>query len=229
MPFPDRTAALQSLLLTAGIHRGLVVRPSRRLASGIPPLDALLSGGLPVGAITELVGPRSSGKTALSCALTAGVTGSGAFTAYIDFPDAFDPEQAAAAGIRLPRVLWIRPPSVRAALRGAEYVLEAGGFALVVIDVDHPLATPRATPTAAWLRLARTVAASAAAVVTIAPQPIAGSSASVCLETTAGAVSFSGGDGRGVLFDGITTALLCRKNKLGPPSPSTTPFRAATA
>ena len=226
MPLSDRTAALQSLLLTPGIHRGLPIRPWRRLATGIAAIDALLAGGVPIGGITELVGPRSSGKTALGCALTARVTAAGAFTAYIDLPDAFDPEQAVAAGIRLPRVLWIRPPSIRAALRGAEHVLAAGGFALVVIDVDDPIVTARAIPAAAWLRLARTVAASTAAVVTLAPQPIACSSAALCLETRAGTVSFSGGGGRGVLFDGITTAVTCRKNKLGPPTPSATPLTA---
>jgi recombination protein RecA len=44
-----------------------VSRVSYQVApTGIPEIDALLHGGLPVGAISEIVGPECSGRTSLA-------------------------------------------------------------------------------------------------------------------------------------------------------------------
>ena len=40
-------------------------------ATGITNVDELLKGGLPVGAISELTGPQSSGRTSLALAFLA--------------------------------------------------------------------------------------------------------------------------------------------------------------
>ena len=40
-------------------------------ATGVSPIDALLGGGLPIGAISELTGPHSSGRTSLALAFLA--------------------------------------------------------------------------------------------------------------------------------------------------------------
>lgn len=77
-------------------------------ATGIPELDTLLEGGLPIGAITELVGPLSSGRTTLTMAVLAELTQADKTVAWIDVADALDPESAAAAGIDLERQLWVR-------------------------------------------------------------------------------------------------------------------------
>ncbi|HLI75655.1 MAG TPA: hypothetical protein VKV02_01820 [Acidobacteriaceae bacterium] len=77
-------------------------------ATGIPELDTLLEGGFPIGAITELVGPLSSGRTTLAMAALAEMTQAGKTVAWIDVSDALDPESAAAAGIDLSRQLWVR-------------------------------------------------------------------------------------------------------------------------
>jgi hypothetical protein len=53
----------------------------------------------------------------------------------VDAADAFDPPSAAAAGVDLARVLWVRPPDVRAALRSTSHLLAARGFAAVVLDL----------------------------------------------------------------------------------------------
>jgi energy-coupling factor transporter ATP-binding protein EcfA2 len=78
------------------------------VATGIVELDGLLSGGLPLGELTEIVGPACSGKTTLVSSLLAGVTRQGAACAYVDVADAFDPLSAAALGIDLSRLLWVR-------------------------------------------------------------------------------------------------------------------------
>ena len=79
-----------------------------RVASSVPEIDALLGGGLPVGAITEVIGSSCSGRTSFALAFIAEITCTGQTTAWIDVADAFDPESAAAAGADLNRQLWIR-------------------------------------------------------------------------------------------------------------------------
>jgi recombination protein RecA len=75
---------------------------------GIAAVDALLEGGLPLGAITEMVGPECSGRTSLVLAFLAGMTQSGKVCAWIDVSNTLRPEAAAAAGVDLSRLLWVR-------------------------------------------------------------------------------------------------------------------------
>jgi recombination protein RecA len=83
-----------------------VIRPVA--PTGVPSVDTLLEGGLPVGAITEMVGPESSGRTSLALSFVAGLTRQGHVGAWIDVSNMLDPESAAAAGIDLARLLWVR-------------------------------------------------------------------------------------------------------------------------
>lgn len=76
--------------------------------TGIQNIDELLEGGLPLGAITEVVGPESSGRTSLALSFFAGMTQAAKLCAWIDVSDAFDPESAAAAGVDLSWLLWVR-------------------------------------------------------------------------------------------------------------------------
>ncbi len=75
---------------------------------GIESLDALLGGGLPVGAITEIVGAESSGRTSLAVAFVARMTIAGKVCAWIDVSNTLQPDSAAANGIELERLLWVR-------------------------------------------------------------------------------------------------------------------------
>ena len=92
-----------------------VPRLLRPVAStGIPSIDELLEGGLPLGAITEMVGPECSGRTSLALSFVSQMTRTGKVCAWIDVSNALDPESAAATGIDLSRLLWVRcgvPPS----------------------------------------------------------------------------------------------------------------------
>jgi recombination protein RecA len=78
------------------------------LATGIQAVDELLEGGLPLGAITEIVGPEGSGHTSFALSFLARVTQAERVCAWIDVSDTLDPESAAAAGIDLSRLLWVR-------------------------------------------------------------------------------------------------------------------------
>ncbi len=110
-----------------------------RLATGIPELDAALGGGLPRGRLSELLASRSTGATSLALRACRAVTAErGGLVAWVDAPDALDPGSAAAAGLDLERLLWVRPPDLGAALAATEAVLAMGGFPLVVLDAGDP-------------------------------------------------------------------------------------------
>ena len=83
-----------------------IIRPV--VATGIQTLDQMLEGGLPVGAITEIVGPECSGRTVLVFSFLAGITRAAKVCAWVDVSDALHPESAAASGVDLERMLWVR-------------------------------------------------------------------------------------------------------------------------
>src|ERR1700733_10661033 len=76
--------------------------------TGIPEIDLLLHGGFPVGALSEVVGPECSGRTSLALAFVASMTQSGKVCAWVDVSDTLHPESAAAMGVHLSRLLWVR-------------------------------------------------------------------------------------------------------------------------
>jgi recombination protein RecA len=86
-----------------------VARTIREVQStGIADIDRALSGGLPLGAISEIAGPECSGRTSLALAAIAQLTREGRACAWVDASDSLDPESAAANGIQLSQLLWVR-------------------------------------------------------------------------------------------------------------------------
>ena len=84
----------------------MVMRPVA--ATGIAALDDVVRGGLPVGALTELAGPECSGRTSVALKFVAGLTQAGRVCGWIDVSNALDPASAAAMGVDLKRLLWVR-------------------------------------------------------------------------------------------------------------------------
>jgi len=144
-----------------------------RFKTGIEAIDTLTGGGFSRGSLSEIAGPCSSGRTSLALALLASTTQRGEVASVVDLADALHPGSADTAGVDLERVLWVRPPALREALRCTERLLEASGFALVLLDV-----TPSAkVAQAAWQRLARAAQSSNTALVVLSTQRVAGTSA----------------------------------------------------
>ena len=83
-----------------------IIRPVS--STGVEAVNELLQGGLPLGAISEFVGPECSGRTSLALSFIAQVTRTGSVCAWVDAGDALQPESAAAAGVDLERLLWVR-------------------------------------------------------------------------------------------------------------------------
>ena len=84
-----------------------VIQAPRLLPMGSEAVNALLGGGLPVGGICEFTGPPSAGRTSLALSVLSEATVDSA-CAYIDVSDSLDPRSAAAAGVRLNNLLWVR-------------------------------------------------------------------------------------------------------------------------
>jgi recombination protein RecA len=76
--------------------------------TGIRSVDEVLEGGLPIGTLTELVGGECSGRTSLALSFLAELTGTGKVCAWIDVSNSLNPESAAAVGLDLSRLLWVR-------------------------------------------------------------------------------------------------------------------------
>ena len=216
------TSSTRLSRLIAELHPiSLRIRPDapgkderRRLPLGIPSLNAFLGGGLPCGAITEVVGGISSGRTTIAQVLTSAATHAGEFVAWVDLPNSLDPDDAQRAGVNLERVLWMYPVDLVAAFRAVEHVLGAGGFRLVLLDLDGPLQS-RSLPASAWLRIARVAVRSDAAIVVLSASRIAGAFATLSLEICPLRRAFVGEGGPCPVFEGAVSSLYLRKYKFG--------------
>jgi recombination protein RecA len=100
-------AALPKLAGVTAASR-LEVRPTPEMvSSGICEIDEL-TGGLPRGCLSEICGPASSGRTSVLLAALAEATRRQEVCALVDTTDALDAVSAAAAGVELEKLLWIR-------------------------------------------------------------------------------------------------------------------------
>ena len=215
---PSAVARLAALSLPGRVRVGLAPEPVRRLPTGVQPLDAVLDGGLPRGRISELIGPFSSGKTSLALMFLAMATRRGEVVACVDPADALHPASLALAGIELRQLLWVRPPSAVLALRCTELLLQAGGFAAVVLDLGASPSRPLRGQV--WPRLLRAAERSHTALIVVAPQHVAGNFAVISLGLQRRASLWR--RGLWMLFEGFETAMTVARNKLGAPGSRTT-------
>ncbi len=180
---------------------------SALVVTDVAALDTCLRGGLPRGQLSEIAGPRSSGRMTLLLQLLAAAARRGEIAALVDTFDRLDVASACAAGIDLDRVLWIRGQAITGAqesgpraqsplldrtldraLKALNLVLQAGGFGVVAIDLaDVPLLALKRIPFTTWLRVQRTIEGSDTACVLVAPEPLARSAGGVTLSLAAAA------------------------------------------
>ena len=161
-------------------------------ATNIPSLDAQLGGGFPRGQLSELVGARSSGRTSMLLQMMAAATARGELVALVDALDMLDVSSAAAAGVDLDHLLWIRghvvsnpglcrdmnQRAMEQAVRALTLVLQAGNLGLVVLDVgEAPAEALRRLPFTTWLRLQKMVEGRQTMCVIVGNEPMARSSA----------------------------------------------------
>ena len=111
-------------------------RPAEVISSGISQIDLFTMGGFPRGAITEVFGPASSGRTSFMLANLAQATTHDEVCALVDTSNVFDPESATRAEINCERLLWIRcANNLEQAFKATDLLLQGGGFGLVLLDL----------------------------------------------------------------------------------------------
>jgi hypothetical protein len=166
------------------------------VSTGVAALDAL-TGGLPRGALSEITGPASSGRTGVMLAALAGATRRNEACALVDASDSFNPASAAVAGMDLDRLLWVRCSEgdrsslrknqrrtvlgrLEQVLKVTDLLLQGGGFGMVVLDLgDISVASARRVPLTSWFRFRRAVEPTATVLLVIEREPCAKTCASL--------------------------------------------------
>ncbi len=137
--------------------------------TGLPELDALLLGGLPKGAVTEIVSARPGGGSAtLLRALLRRARHSRQPVALIDGADSFDP--AGFPPATLSRLLWVRCHNAEEAMKAADIVLRDRNLPVVALDLKmNPPAQLRKISATSWHRLHRLAQAGGAVLAAVTP------------------------------------------------------------
>jgi hypothetical protein len=137
------------------------------IANAQVPADRVVPTGweslaLACGRVTEIAGAWSSGKLAIAFGAAARATAEQKLVAWIDARGELYPPAAAARGVRLDRLLVVRPPATQIS-RAVEIVGRSRSFALIVVDVPDGVRIDDA----AAARLRAAAHGSAAAVVAL--------------------------------------------------------------
>ena len=153
------------------------------LSSGIPEIDAL-TGGIPRGAISEIFGPSSSGRTSLMYPILANAIVQEETCALIDTNDVFAPTVASSAGIDFDRLLWVRcGGNLEHAFKATDLLLHAGGFGLVILDIgDIAGSEARRIISSWWYRFRRSVEDRPTVMMVISEEACTRSCAALALE-----------------------------------------------
>lgn len=228
---PDRSALVAALA---------VRRLDRTLTSALPEVDVrddaavgattiaaidMPCGGVPRGQLSEIVGPRSSGRTSLLLRMCAAATARGELVAMVDALDRFDPQSARDAGVDLERLLWIRghvvaqpgpcrdtnQKSLEQVIKALSLVLQAGNFGLVACDLgDAPRDAVRRLPFTTWLRVQRMVDAQPTACVLLADEAVARSAGGLTVQTASSRQSSV--DSRQSIVDSRQSSVISRQS-----------------
>ncbi len=139
--------------------------------TGWSPLDSLLGGGLPKGAITQLVIPNiSSGGAIVLHEIIEAMHEASQYVVLIDSRDCFEP------ATDHPLLLWVRCNSILQTLRATDLILRDGNLSLVILDFkenrDEEL---RKIPGSTWYRFQRIIEESSNAMLIITRHPIVNS------------------------------------------------------
>jgi hypothetical protein len=132
------------------------VSAATRLVTGLSFVDQAIGGGLPKGAITELITPQiSAGSASLIQALLQAAHRDHFFLALIDGRDSFDPQPLGNALLR--NLFWVRCTTALKAIKAADLLLRDGNFPLVIVDLVLNPPEDLKIPQTTWYRLQRLV------------------------------------------------------------------------
>lgn len=156
--------------LRVGVEE-LAARHQNHWPTGIPQLDQSLNGGLPRGALSEVISPkRSSGSALLRDALLARAAAEKQIVAFIDGRDSLD--VTAMEETTLERLLWVRSRSAEESLKAADIILRDRNLTLVILDLmlNSP-AELRRIPATTWFRFQRILEQGTTVCMVLTPYP----------------------------------------------------------
>ena len=158
-------------------------QPAEIVPTGVGEIDARLN-GFPRGAITEIHGTASSGRTSLLLSALAVATTQEETCALVDTSDTFDLSSATSARVDCDRLLWVRcSGSVERAFKATDLLLQSGGFGLVALNLaDVAAKYTRRIITSWWFRFRRAIENTPTALVVVTPVPCIRSCAALVLE-----------------------------------------------
>ncbi len=150
---PDKIVALRELLAQRFPQANPLGR-SRCVPTGIPAIDEAV-GGLPIGAVTEVVcAAPSCGGMLLQARVLEMCRTQRLRVALIDGTDNFDPQSFTQND--LAHLVWVRCVNFRQVMQAADLMTRDANFGLVILDLrrqaDRDL---RREPPTSWYRLQR--------------------------------------------------------------------------
>lgn len=168
-----------------------------------PPEYLPAAADCPRGRITEIVGTRSSGRASFMHSILAASTQLGEFAVLIDTNNSFDPCSAAAAGVELSKMIWIRCcANVEHAMRSADLVLHSGGFGVVALDLAEAAESAlNRIPQTTWFRWRRAVQSTPTVLAVIANRPLTKSCSALLIEMKRRRAVFTGNLLRGAEYE----------------------------
>ena len=195
--------------------------PASQLAppdSRFPALATAAGVAFPRGRISEIYGAASSGRTSLLYSALAQATAvERESCALVDADASFDPASAAAAGVELHRLLWVRcAGNAGHAMRVADLLLQGQGFGLVALDFASTDArAANRIPPSYWYRFRLAVEQSRTALIVVSPMPNVRQCAALTVEARRVEARWSGTPGCSQLLEGISLAFDTRKPVMG--------------
>jgi hypothetical protein len=150
---PEKLIALRELLARR-FPQSQPGTQKRCVATGVPAIDEA-TGGLPVGALTEVVcAAPSCGGMLLQARVLEMCRQQRLRVALIDGSDSFDPQSFTPDA--LAHVVWVRCHEMQQVMQAADIVARDANFGLVMIDLRRQTEREiRQQPATTWYRLQR--------------------------------------------------------------------------
>jgi hypothetical protein len=143
--------------------------------AGIPAIDGLPGGGIPLGALTEIsVSAPSSGSQLLLSHLLQNAQRKHQYTALIDGSNSLDPQSLESESLK--QLLWVRCLSAEQAMKATDLLTRDSNFPLLLLDLrdctDRDL---KKIPSTSWYRLQRVAETTAISLIIFTRSPIVAS------------------------------------------------------
>lgn len=167
---PDKLLALRELLAQRFPQATPPAR-SRCLATGVPGIDEA-TGGLPIGAITEIVcAAPSCGGMLIQARVLEMCRARRLRVALIDGTDSFDPQSFTQDA--LAHLVWVRCQNFKQVMQAADLIARDANFGLVMIDLRRQAEREfRQEPPTAWYRLQRAAEQNELPLLVETPRPL---------------------------------------------------------